>query len=74
MATCVASFIATCNGVEIDAQKLIKAATNIAGGKGDGKANYAQASGGDISKIQDAITAALNVASKAAEAIKQGGD
>ena len=53
-----ASFVAACDGTEIDARKLIEAATKIAGGKGGGKANYAQAGGGDSGKIDAALEAA----------------
>ena len=57
----VASFVAACDGADIDARKLIEAATNIAGGKGGGKENYAQAGGGDAGKIDAALAAARAV-------------
>ena len=69
MATCVASFVAACDGADIDARKLIEAATNIAGGKGGGKENYAQAGGGDAGKIDAALAAAKAVVKTAAEKI-----
>ena len=51
----------------VNAGKLVKAAGEICGGKGGGKADLAQSGGKDASKIDEALAAAANMAAEAAK-------
>lgn len=51
-------------GLSLNANEWIQAVVSVAGGKGGGKADKAQASGDDASKVTEAIAAAKKFASE----------
>ena len=61
-----AAFVAVSDSDSIDAGKWLAAAARAANAKGGGKSGYAQAGGGDPSKIKDALQAARNAVASAA--------